>query len=1658
MLNPEFAQARLKEYKVDDWLKTRLQSFKKLSPELSKIGCGVFGYDEKGQEIKSDNTYILIEQRIHELGELASVERLKIFKIIVPKFADVFEAAWQSFRGLTYQTGYSRRSFRAPDLPQCYGGKRSAWFQSTLSFITGYDEDLPWLAAWCPYLGYYGDTLGYLFAAAIDQGGQLGDEVFSILIASAKGEHEIGAMGRHVTRSLLLANCPDGWEFVEKLLIAAQRQEGLRQVILESVDEAHPVAYQRMLQLILDENLIRFTATLRAVDVWFGFNLEVLNEKEGRRIVGQFLELLTDQQKHQNALQSDDAQTVYLALFVTGFSDATKSIGEAQQLLTNPKATHRFIAVYFLMQLGIDGAQIATMAVTTDADMRVACLALQSISNPSAAFLGAVPDSFECIAAIYPTWPIKEKVLPAIVWDWFQQTAGQQYLTPILVRHLDKRSPKVLIPYLSAGDVYLRASIMRQISEVQPWDAEIRNALFNLIGDASSWLREETLKKIQGCEIDRAESDHLVNLLTRKSSDLRRGILNLLLKQPDDSSIIAASSLVAAKNVLQRQAGLELLAEMVKQDRGLDRCRTIATEYQSSRGDKLTNPEKLLLNRILAIAAVQPTLKDALGLVDLADLTPAVLPQINRDFELNTTAVKSTLAAIDELIHEHRQTPVQIADWQGEPNEHLLGNLQWQFPSVDRKLSNVENLARLPLSDIWQKWYEGKRAKDADGLELIRAIAPRYVHPLRDQDEEIDSDEEKEFTDATAPYYQLRKIWQTQFSNPQPDLRYPQLVRSVLDWLIYLYPQPNVHSFNLDAITALITTVDAAELEKSLINRNPDMELESYDLATFVEAMRDFAHPQGVVSSAEVQRWWQIANWIENTVWRRFIRWGRAMTCGDVLAVYELNLASKADLVYYLLGDRFPNDTSNLDYYKQPKNRSDFSDLGSYTRRKLSEKDSAILIELAAMCRERILEIECQRGELPTAATAAALGLRSIEGIPTVVKLLIALDTQGFVRGHSYGTQSKAGVMSHLMRISFPAVNDTPGEFTSQMKAAKISEEKLIQLAFFAPQWVNYIQHALQLPGFTEGVWWIHAHTKDGSWSVDVDVRETWVAQISECTPLAAQSLVDGAVDVEWFNRVYAALPAGRWQQLAAAAQYASSGAGHQRAKQFADAMLGNLKITELMGRINSKRHQDSLRALGLCPLNKDRDKDLLDRYQNFQEFIRTGKKFGAQRKASEKLAVEIGLENLARTAGYTDPIRLQWAMEAQAVADLALKPQVITIDETSVSLSITAEGTPEITITKAGKTLKAIPAKLKKDPEIQALTGRKQDIVRQASRMRISLEQAMCRGDAFVAKELQQLAQHPVLAPMLRELVLISVVTNPQQQLEMGYLTTTGTELLSPTGTIKITADQFRIAYPYDLLQTKDWTAWQQDCFAHNRQQPFKQVFRELYVATAGEQTERGSKRYEGHQVNPRQAIALFGQRGWVSSPGDGVRKTFHEEGLIATVTFQNGYYTPLELEGLTIDRLTFHERDQWKSIPLKDISPVIFSEVMRDLDLVVSVAHIGGVDPEASASTVEMRSSILRETIRLMKFSNVQIQGSHALITGTLGTYSVHLGSSIVHRQPGGALCILPVSSQHRGRIFLPFVDDDPKTAEIISKVLLLAKDQDIQDPTILEQILSK
>ena len=93
----------------------------------------------------------------------------------------------------------------------------------------------------------------------------------------------------------------------------------------------------------------------------------------------------------------------------------------------------------------------------------------------------------------------------------------------------------------------------------------------------------------------------------------------------------------------------------------------------------------------------------------------------------------------------------------------------------------------------------------------------------------------------------------------------------------------------------------------------------------------------------------------------------------------------------------------------------------------------------------------------------------------------------------------------------------------------------------------------------------------------------------------------------------------------------------------FAKAMSKGIKKGEIVKRIEEKRNKDYVRALGLLPLagGKARKGDLLGRYNILQEFLRTSKQFGAQRRESEKKAVETGMANSGADGRVSRPVAL---------------------------------------------------------------------------------------------------------------------------------------------------------------------------------------------------------------------------------------------------------------------------------------------------------------------------------------------------------------------------------------------------------------------------------
>jgi hypothetical protein len=464
MISPEVAQAELQKLKSTQQKAGILAQVPKLSPNPREITYKVLGYDENSQALDWLKMRETQEQTLDKLNQLNESDRRTFCQLFFPKFAPTVEQAWQLFPHLPYQASYYRRGFRAPHHPEVSQTNRATWLLQLLETLDGYNVDLPWLAAWTPYLGYYGaDVFGILFAAAINQGDALGEEIFSILVASARGEHEIGAMGRHVTRAFLVASRLDGWEFVENLLVAAQRQEGLRQVILETIDEAHPEAFARMLKLIVAQDLTRFSATIRAVDVWFGLGWESVNHRLVKEILGQISLFLDQEELQQTALESSDAQTVYLALWTIAFKDGFAAIPIARQFLTHPSVEHRFIAVYLLAQLDLPASQLALIPFLEDGDLRVATLALNNFVTPQQEDIQAT-NLWETLVSILSRFPDKPKELKDLVWAWVSLKPAKSLVTSAMLNNLGNRSPKFLIPYLSNLGIYERERLAKMLA------------------------------------------------------------------------------------------------------------------------------------------------------------------------------------------------------------------------------------------------------------------------------------------------------------------------------------------------------------------------------------------------------------------------------------------------------------------------------------------------------------------------------------------------------------------------------------------------------------------------------------------------------------------------------------------------------------------------------------------------------------------------------------------------------------------------------------------------------------------------------------------------------------------------------------------------------------------------------------------------------------------------------------------------------------------------------------------------------------------------------------------------------------------------------------------------------------------------------------------
>ncbi|SIQ29993.1 DUF4132 domain-containing protein [Maribacter ulvicola] len=1580
--------------------------------------------------------------------------------------APYLAAMWDFINTMPYQRSYGRKAFRSKPSEDILQNKLTIFSNFLSASRSGFCGLT--LQEHFQYSTYYPHSNSVFLAIVLQNSGDMFNELLDDII---QGEDEIGGVSQDIIKALLLSEDERHWEMVGKLLLAAQRQEGLRQSILESMDEAGLQSLKYMINVVLENDLTRFSSVVRAVNTWFGLNWDAPKKSVINRILELAHSLILNLKEVDTLLKSKDNIEVLVALWSIGILDVDKANAKALDIvyssadrnkkilalyfMSKTDRTNDSLVDYFMKELGKDYALDHWMGVN---------LPEMQLEN----------DTFIKLFEVAKTVGDKGKTYESKIFSWWSFTPSSQYFYHILLHGATEQQLELIANDLDVLPSEFRENYIRKVFPVhysyafQHYKTDEKKVKLDY--DKYSWRRALARKAVYnrnecvmatGLNIFRkmylydTDLEIAEDLLKRKGKSMRTAVIQLLVSLPNDDVKTSATNLVTAKSVDQRLAGLEILTILDADNRYPDFVEAQVASYNER--PKITKNEQILLNKFIKNKE-EYNFSNGFGAIDYDNLSALYQPQprfestssfldklgikssISSDFKfkdiIDIDKIITTLNALIDLVAENGNYEYQMEGYQGENNTTFINRGLHDIKRLDEHATAQDHLHNLPLSNIWVAWYEISKLNDFEMSAAIRFL--KYKSYPFGQYEELVPFMKQFFPDLTGLNVNSEENYYTKIRTYRTILKrlfkvyadrstivsykldvFEDMVATFPERLRYTKFQLSGYHYSITANWAHIITSFSGELSVSEIALLSNEDLKRYwDLHMFLVA-QDLGHPDPVTDVKEM------------TKERRKTGNLNFPDIDITLRLYKEGLINDDDLLFQAL---YSNELMTI------------IDGGSnYRFRRSTIAENPVPKHVFLPLKTNLLETELERGDLVTPATNFIFPIHTVEGVDYVFKVLQRLGKDTFERGYSYYGNSKKSLFSSILKKTAFKETESYADFVALADEHKISKKRLIEVACYATQWAGVIGEYLGLEKLEDAVWWFQAHASDYMSSE----KETIISRYSNI-PKSDFSL--GAIDIDWFNKVYGSLGKANWKILHDAAKYITDGNGHRLVKLYSSVMLGEVKITETLKKIKDKRDKDYVRALGLIPLSKTvPEKDLLKRYNLLQDFLKESKQFGAQRQESEKAAVEIALDNLSRNAGYQDRVRFSWAMEAKATQAI-MENAVLTIDDTEIALVINDLGKTEIKITKGEKALKSIPAKLRKDKQVIALKENKTYLSRQYSRTRLSLENAMVNEDMFTAFEIHNMMLHPIVKVMLSKLVLFA----PEKEISGFY---TDGSLSDVSGKIhKLQEeDELVIAHASHLYTAVEWDVYQKHLFAERLVQPFKQVFRELYLLTEDEREHSNrSERYQGHQIQPKQTVALLRGRGWTVSRDEGLQKVYHKRGFIATMYAMADWYSPSEVEAPTLEEVCFHSIETHERIPLTEVPSVVFSEIMRDMDLVVSVAHVGGVDPEASHSTMQMRAALAEESAKLFKLNNITVKERHIFIQGTLGEYSIHLGSGQVSKK-GLSLSIIPVHSQHRGRMFLPFVDDDPKSAEIISKMKLLSEDNKIQDPTILAQINS-
>ncbi|MDE7463798.1 MAG: DUF4132 domain-containing protein, partial [Clostridiales bacterium] len=632
---------------------------------------------------------------------------------------------------------------------------------------------------------------------------------------------------------------------------------------------------------------------------------------------------------------------------------------------------------------------------------------------------------------------------------------------------------------------------------------------------------------------------------------------------------------------------------------------------------------------------------------------------------------------------------------------------------------------------------------------------------------------------------------------------------------------------------------------------------------------------------------------------------------------------------------------------------------------------------------------ELKRGVLQTPYSKMLLHCKRLYGAKYYVASIAALRGLTWVR--SPYDCDKGSLFSAIIKMAVKADDDSYEKFVGLVNEYKLTKDELIKAALFNPEFVDYTEKYLGIPGLKLAMFWFVAHLNETLYGEEKDRREQQIKQFSD---ISYPDFQDGAFDYRWYKEMTELVPADELKRIYDNAKYVTVGGLHKRAQRFFDAVGGKIQKEECLEKINGTRNKDYCLVYSLIPV-ADKD-DLLERYGVLMEFVRQSKQFGAQRQASERRTVDIAFENLARAAGYSDTDVFIFEMESQAPSDIY---RSYNIGEITIAPYIDGKTCKiSYTVQKDGKSISAVPSKYAKDKTVVGLRDEIKALNKKLSRIKFSLEKCMVNRVRFTAEQIRSMCREPIISAVIGKLILLAG--------DKLAIVKDG-EIFDINGK-SLAADYLFVAHPVELKKLGLLSSAIEYVVRNNIVQPFKQVLREIYIKSDAENTQDEVMRFNGFSVDVKKCVAALKGKGWGVSEDIGLRKVHYKTDTVAAIFREFDLFYTVDFENVNreLSGIFFLKRKNGEIMPLKDVDDIVFSETLRDVDLMISISSNVVYDFELAKSTVEIRREILKSIVAILKLNNVSFLKDNIKVEGHYGNYVINIKTGLVFKEGKGNL----------------------------------------------------